>query len=76
MCARPFRPNRPKPGFGTMPTVTELAEKHLPRAPKGSKSNAKAQRRASGIGRTSTLITGPSGVLEQANIGQATLLGG
>ena len=59
-----------------MPMVTELAEANLPRAPEGSKSNAKARRRASGIGRTSTLITGPSGVLEQANIGRKTLLGG
>ncbi len=74
MCAGPFRPNRPKPA--PMPLVTELAEANLPRAPEGSKSNARARRRASGIGPSSTLMTGPSGVLEQANIGRKTLLGG
>ena len=72
MCAGPLRPNRPKPA--PMPLARELAEANLPRAPEGSKSNARARRRAGGIGRSSTLMTGPSGVLEQANIGK-TLLG-
>ena len=73
MCSGSFRQNRPQPA--PMPLVAGLVEKHLPRAPEGSKSNAKVRRRASGIGRTSTLMTGPSGVLEQANI-ETTLLGG
>jgi hypothetical protein len=64
----PSLPSAPAP----MPEMADMGM--APDDDGGSRARRRARVQASG--RRSTLMTGPYGVMEQANVGRTTLLGG
>jgi len=76
MCVSP--PSPPSPPTRPPPVVEPLPVRRAVDSVDDTGENAQARRRArvQARGRRATLMTGPSGITEQANLGRATLLGG
>jgi len=72
MCVGPPDPPKPPPP----PPPAPLVETNLPPADSGDGAQARRRARVQAGGRRSTLMTTPSGVLGEPNIGRPTLLGG
>jgi len=66
----PSPPSPPPAPMGTEPTAAPVGGE----PGEGARSRRRARVQASG--RRSTLMTGPTGVMNEANIGRTTLLGG
>ena len=75
MCVSPPSPPAPPPPPIVEPRPVERPDDSVMAEDDGG-SKARRRARVQARGRRSTLMTGPSGVTEQANLGRATLLGG
>ena len=60
--------------MGTEPTPAPVSGGSVEGSGEGGRSRRRA--RVQARGRRSTLMTGPSGVVDDPNVGRATLLGG